>query len=76
MPKRPELPPALAEISAGRDHILTAELAHATGRANQTIRKNFCLTGECYGIRPTKIGNRLLWPVDQVSALLKGGALK
>lgn len=64
---------ALAAIAAGRDHINTGEFAHATDRAKQTIRKNYCLTGECYGIRPVKFGNRLLWPVTQVAALLKRG---
>lgn len=64
---------ALDAIAAGRDHINTSEFAHATDRANQTIRKNYCLTGECYGIRPVKFGNRLLWPVTQVAALLKRG---
>jgi len=42
------LPPALAAIAAGRDHIKTAEFAKAINRANQTIRKNYCLTGECF----------------------------
>lgn len=70
----PTLPPALAAIAAGRDHINTAEFARATDRANQTIRKNYCLTGECFGIRPVKFGNRLLWPVSQVAALLQQGA--
>ncbi len=68
------IPPALAAIAAGRDHINTAEFAHATDRASQTIRKNYCLTGECFGIRPVKFGNRLLWPVAQISELLNGGA--
>lgn len=68
-----KLPPALAEIAAGRDHIRTAEYARATNRADQTIRKNYCLTGECFGIRPVKFGNKLLWPVAQIAALLNGG---
>jgi hypothetical protein len=68
------LPPALARIAAGRDHIQTAEYAKATNRASQTIRKNYCLTGECYGIRPVKVGNRLLWPVAEIAALLSRGA--
>lgn len=67
------LPPALAQIAAGRDHISTAEYGHATGRAGQTIRKNYCLTGHCFGIRPIKFGNKLLWPVAQIAALLDGG---
>lgn len=66
------LPQTLAEITAGRDHILTAEYARATNHSSQTVRKNYCLTGECFGIRPVKIGNRLQWPVDQFAALLTG----
>ena len=64
---------ALARVAVGRDHIETAEYAHALTRASQTIRKNYCLTGECYGIRPVKVGNRLLWPVAAVAKLLSGG---
>jgi hypothetical protein len=66
------IPPALATIAQGRDHIQTAEFARATNRASQTIRKNYCLTGECFGIRPIKFGNRLLWPIAGVAALLTG----
>ena len=68
-----ETPTALAAIAAGRDHINTAEFAHTTNRASQTIRKNYCLNGECFGIRPVKFGNRLLWPVAEIAALLAGG---
>lgn len=68
------IPSALAAIAAGRDHIQTAEFARATNRASQTIRKNYCLTGECFGIRPIKFGNRLLWPVKEIVALLNGEA--
>lgn len=63
---------ALAAIAAGRDHITTAEFAHATSKAAQTIRKNYCLQGECFGIRPIKVGNNLLWPVADTAALLSG----
>lgn len=66
------IPPSLAQTAQGRDHIQTAEFAKATNRAPQTIRKNYCLTGECFGIRPVKVGNRLLWPVVEVAALLNG----
>lgn len=68
----PPLPPALAAIAAGRDHILTGEFARAANRASQTIRKNYSQRGECFGIRPLKFGNRLLWPVTQIAALLNG----
>jgi hypothetical protein len=69
---RTAIPAELAAIAAGRDHIQTAEYAHAANRASQTIRKNYCLTGECFGIRPVKFGNRLLWPVADIAALLNG----
>jgi len=68
------IPVALAAMAAGRDHIQTAEFAHASGHASQTIRKNHCLKGECFGIRPIKLGNRLLWPVSEIAKLLNGGA--
>lgn len=67
-------PTSLLKVATGRDHITTAEFAHATKRASQTIRKNYCLTGECFGIRPIKFGNRLLWPVAKIAVLLTGGA--
>lgn len=50
----------------------TADFAHAICRNPQTIRKNLCLTGEAYGIRPQKIGGRLLWPAEQVEKLCLG----
>ena len=68
------LPSALAEIAAGRDHITTAEFARATSKAPQTVRKNYCLSGECFGIRPVKVGNNLLWPIARIGALLSGAA--
>lgn len=68
------LPPALTELAAGRDHIQTAEFARAINRATQTVRKKYCEAGHCFGIHPVKFGNRLLWPVDAIAALLnKGG---
>lgn len=72
MPKKVPLPPALSEIASGRDYIETGEFARATSRADQTIRKLHCLTGECFGIRPVKFGNKLLWPVSEVASLLAG----
>jgi hypothetical protein len=67
------LPSELAAIAAGRDHIVTSEFGRAINRTSQTIRKNYCLTGECYGIRPVKVGGRLLWPVSAIASLLNGG---
>ena len=69
-----QLPPALAAVAKGRDHIKTPEFAHAMSRATQTILKNHCLTGECFGIRPIKSGKLLLWPVAEVAKLLVGSS--
>ncbi|QOJ19712.1 MAG: hypothetical protein HRU77_02765 [Gammaproteobacteria bacterium] len=68
------IPAQLAEISKGRDHIKTDEFTRAIGKMPQTARKSYCLTGECHGIKPIKIGNRLLWPVADIAKLLNGGA--
>ena len=75
MPTVTALPSALTTLAAGRDHIQTAEFAKATNRASQTIRKNYCLTGESFGIRPVKVGNRLQCPFAAVVALLTGEAI-
>jgi len=68
------LPVGLASIAGHRDLITTIELAQAFNVASQTIRKNYCLTGYAYGIKPTKIGNRLLWPVEKVATVLSRGS--
>jgi hypothetical protein len=60
----------------GRPHATTTEYAHLIGKAQQTIRKNYCLTGDAFGIVPIKIGNRLLWPVEGIAQLLSGGNAK
>ena len=64
------LPPVLAEIAAGRDHVKTAEFAKAINGASQTIHKHYCLTGECFGVKPVKVGKFLLWTVVRIAALL------
>lgn len=65
---------ALTALANGRSHITTAECAKTTNSKPQTLRKNYCLTGHCFGIRPVKIGNRLNWPVEGVGhVLVQGG---
>jgi hypothetical protein len=76
MRKPDPIPTALAEIAAGRDHIQTSEYGRAINRSSHTIRKYFQATGECFGVQPVKVGNRLLWPVAAVAALLKSGGRK
>lgn len=63
---------ALIATATGRDHIETAEFARAVNHASQTIRKNYCINGHCFGIRPIKVGNKLLWPLIEVARVLKG----
>lgn len=58
--------------TAGRPHAFTEEFAYLIGKAPQTIRKNYSQTGSCFGIKPLKLGNRLLWPVDAIARLLGG----
>lgn len=65
------LPPGLSAIAGNRDLITTPEIAQVFNVASQTVRKNYSLTGEAYGIRPTKIGNRLLWSVAQIADKLR-----
>ncbi len=68
----PVLLEAVLRCTAGRPHATTEEFGHLTGKAPQTIRKNYCQTGACFGIRPLKLGNRLLWPADAIAQLLGG----
>ena len=66
------IPQGLAALAGSRDFITTPEFAQVFNIQPQTARKNYCLTGEVYGIRPTKVGNRLLWSVAQIAEKLKG----
>ena len=63
----------LAKIAAGRLHIQTDEIARVTNHRPQTVRKSYCMTGAYFGVRPLKLGNRLLWPVADIAKLLNGG---
>ena len=67
-----EIPAGLLAIAGNRDLITKDELAEAFNVASQTVRKNYCLTGEAYGIKPVKIGNRLLWGVEQIAKRMRG----
>ena len=70
--KKNQIPHGLSVIAGNRDLITTSELAEVLNLALQTIHKKYSITGEVYGIRPTKIGNRLLWPVAQIAEKLRG----
>jgi hypothetical protein len=66
------LPPGLSAIAGNRDLITTPEIAQVFIVASQTIRKNYSITCLAYGIKPTQIGNRLLWSVAQIAEKLRG----
>ena len=68
-----DIPQALADTANKRDILTTAEFAFALNKAPQTVRKNYCQTGECYGIRPVKIGNSLNWSVTKTAELINRG---
>jgi hypothetical protein len=66
------IPQGLSAVAGNRDFIQTPEIAQVFNIKPQTVRKNYCLTGEVYGIRPIKMGNRLLWSVAEIAARLEG----
>lgn len=65
------IPRGLLQMAGNRDLITTPEFAKVFNVASQTIRKNFSIEGEVYGIKPIKIGSKLLWPVDKIANKMK-----
>ena len=63
------IPNGLAEIACSRDYITTFEFSRVISKAVQTIRKEHSIKGEAFGIKPVKIGNRLLWSVEDIASL-------
>ncbi len=70
------IPPGLAQLARGRDLITLAEVARVLNKAPQTLRKLHSADGAVYGMRPRKIGGRLLWAVADVARVLAGGGEK
>lgn len=53
----------------------TKEAAGKLRNRPATWVRNLCINGHFCGVRPVKLPNgRLLWPADQVDALVTGGA--
>ncbi len=65
------LPRGLSAVAGNRDLINTVEFAKVFNVQPQTVRKNYSIEGEVYGLKPIKIGNRLLWSVQQIAEKLK-----
>ena len=55
------------------DFMVTEEFGKVVHSSSQTIRKNYCEKGHCYGIVPIKVGGRLLWRVLDIARLLNAG---
>lgn len=54
------------------EFVITDGFSKAVHSSTQTIRKNYCQKGHCYGIVPIKVGGRLLWRVSDIAKLLNG----
>lgn len=61
------------QIPSELSRVDTATMAHELNLRPSTVRKLYCLNGHVYGIRPIKLGNKLLWSVADIVAALKGG---
>jgi len=55
-----------------RPYISTEEAADLVLRQPDTLRKSHSLTGTFLGVRPRKVGRRLLWPRAELMALIAG----
>lgn len=62
--------PMDSKMSEKPKHLTTTELARAVRRQPNTIRKAVCMEGHFKGIQPVRLGGKLLWPAEQVEALL------
>lgn len=71
-----QLESELLAYTNGRLHATTTEYAQLIGKAKQTILKNYCLTGDAFGVVPIKVGNRLLFPIKRIAQLLTAGDAK
>ena len=69
MPAKVSFPP-LEEVT--RTHVPTPDTAYYLCYAQQTLRQMHMDGTYDPRIRPVKVGNRLLWPVQGIKALLKG----
>lgn len=66
------IPQGLSSLAGDRDLITTRSFSKAINKAEQTIRKEYCLKGEAFGIKPIKLGNQLFWPVIEIAKLIRG----
>lgn len=64
-------------LAAVRKHLSTEEVAAPLKVKPQSIRAAYCRDGHYLGVVPIKLPNRrLLWPADEVNALIAGRTVK
>jgi hypothetical protein len=61
------IPPKLALIAGNRDDITLNEFAEYKTVKPQTVRRNLCTHGECYGVVPIKSGKKWLFSVQKIA---------
>lgn len=66
--------PASRIAVSPRPYLSTEDAADLLCRQPQTLRKSHALTGTFLGVRPRKVGRRLLWPRVALMALITGEA--
>lgn len=71
MSQHAKMPPALAELARTNDFLKTEELAGVLRCMAQTIFKAHSKNGHYLGVRPLKVGMRLLWPIADIWSLLQ-----
>lgn len=71
MSQNATMPPALAELARTKDFLKTEEFARVLCCMAQTIFKAHSKNGHYLGVRPLKVGIRLLWPIADIWSLLQ-----
>ena len=60
----------LAVVATNRPFITTEEFASLLALRSQTLRKQFCVNGHYFGVKPIKMPNgRLMWPANALEQL-------
>jgi hypothetical protein len=60
----------LPDVPSNRKHVSTHEFAALILCKPESIWTLYRAAGEYHGVRPIRVGRRLLWPVDQIRAVL------
>jgi hypothetical protein len=64
------VPSALASVLFDRVYISTHEFAKLVNCKPHSIWNCYSEKGDYHGIKPVKLGGRLLWPTDRIAVVL------